>query len=111
MLRIKAWLVLVRNAMRDYLDVVALADRLGDKAAPVLVTLDDYYADQVGAGGARLATQLARQLAEPRPYDLSAIDLEHYRRLEPRWRDWDRVAQAARALATQVVSAVAEQEG
>ena len=37
MLRIKAWLVLRRNATRDYLDVVALADRLGSEAAAGVV--------------------------------------------------------------------------
>ena len=63
MLRIKAWLVLIRNATRDYLDVVALAHRLGPGAARVLSELDHYYADQQGAGGSRVATQVARQLA------------------------------------------------
>lgn len=59
---------LVRNATRDYLDVVAIADRLGlPLAARVLLRLDDYYADQIGAGGRRVATQVAKQLMEPRP--------------------------------------------
>lgn len=60
MARIKAWLVLRRNATRDYLDLVALAERLGSDAAPVLVELDGWYADQIGPGGARVATQLAK---------------------------------------------------
>jgi hypothetical protein len=80
MLRIKAWLVLLRNSMRDYIDVVALADRLGPTAPAVLSSIDDYYADQIGPDGARVATQLARQLADPRPYDLSDVDLKNYRR-------------------------------
>src|SRR5439155_758414 len=43
--RIKAWLCLMRNATRDYLDFVALADRMGERAAAAVVaTLDDYYA-------------------------------------------------------------------
>jgi len=99
-LRIKAWLVLRRNATRDYLDVVALADRLGfDPAATVALGLDDYYEDQLGPGGRRVATQLAKQLAEPAPYDLSDVDLGHYRRLEARWRDWAAVVDASRRLA------------
>jgi hypothetical protein len=40
MARIKAWLVLRRNATRDYLDLVALSVRLGDRAAAVLVELE-----------------------------------------------------------------------
>src|SRR3990172_6009813 len=78
-LRIKAWLILRRNATRDYLDFVALADRLGvDAAASLALGLDDFYEDQIGAGGRRIATQLAKQLADPAPYDLSHIDLLTY---------------------------------
>ena len=100
-LRIRAWLVLDRNATRDYLDVVALAERLGERrAAEVLLELDDYYADQQGEGGMRVATQVAKQLAEPRPYDLDSVDLERYRQLAPRWRRWVNVADASRRLAT-----------
>lgn len=100
MLRIKAWLVLRRNATRDYLDVVALADRIGEEiAVPVLAGLDEYYEDQQGAGGRRVATQLAKQLAAPRPYDLSDVDLRRYRKLDRRWRDWAEVERACRRLA------------
>ena len=112
MLRIKAWLVLRRNATRDYLDVVALADRLGyERAARVALELDVYYEDQVGAGGRRIATQLARQLAEPAPYDLSDVDLRSYRRLDPRWREWRAVTDASAALAAAMLTALAEEAG
>lgn len=105
--RLKAWLVLRRNATRDYLDLVALADRLGPhEAASAVLSLDDYYADQIGPEGKRVATQLAKQLAEPAPYDLSGIDLHHYRRLDRRWRDWDNVVAAARRLAADVLDLV-----
>jgi hypothetical protein len=101
MLRIKAWLVLRRNATRDYVDVVALAERLGaEEAARTALELDAYYDDQRGPGGRRIAMQLARQLAEPAPYDLSDVDLQTYRSLEPRWRDWGEVTAACGALAT-----------
>lgn len=108
MTRIKAWLVLVRNATRDYLDFVALADRLGPNAVPALLSIDRYYEDQQGPSGARVATQMARQLAEPRPYDLGDVDLQHYRRLDPRWRDWTTVADACRALSVAMLDALAE---
>lgn len=107
MARIKAWLVLRRNATRDYLDVVALAERLGPEAAQVLVGLDDYYADQTGPDGRRVATQLAKQLAEPTPYDLSDVDLRRYRKLEKRWRDWDEVVRACRGLAARMLDTLA----
>ncbi len=91
-------------------DVVALAERLGvERAAQVLLELDAYYEDQVGAGGRRVATQLARQLAEPAPYDLSAVDLRSYRRLEPRWQEWDAVVGACGALASAMLTSLSEE--
>jgi hypothetical protein len=109
MTRLKGWLVLVRNATRDYLDVAALADRVGSAAADVLLSIDEYYADQRGPGGARVATQLARQLAEPRPYDLSEVDLQHYRRLDRRWRDWTTVVDACRTLSVAMLDRLSEE--
>ena len=107
--RIKAWLALRRNATRDYLDVVALGERLGGRdAARVIVGMDDYYEDQIGPGGRRIATQLAKQLADPAPYDLSDVDLAHYRRLEGRWRDWENVVSAAQGLAAEVLDLMTE---
>lgn len=106
--RIKAWLCLVRNATRDYLDVVALADHLGrEAAADVLLSLDDYYEDQRGPGGRRVATQVAKQLAEPTPGDLGDVDLASYRRLQPRWQSWAAVADASRALAVAILDRTA----
>jgi hypothetical protein len=110
-LRIKAWLVLDRNATRDYLDVVALAERLGgEAAAETLLELDRFYADQHGPGGRRVATQVAKQLAEPRPYDLDDVDLSTYKRLDERWQRWDAVAVACRDLAVRTLRALAAEE-
>lgn len=111
MTRVKGWLVLRRNATRDYLDVVALADRLGPAAAEVAAGIDAYYEDQAGPGGRRVATQLAKQLADPAPYDLSDVDLRRYRRLEARWQDWDAVAAACAALAGGMLDVVAAEGG
>jgi len=60
-LRIKAYLIVRRNQARDFLDVAALADRLGtSRAAAVLARIDEYYADQHGAGEG-VATPLTRK--------------------------------------------------
>lgn len=102
--RIKAWLCLIRNATRDYLDFAALADRLGEEAAAeVVASLDDYYADQIGPGGRRVSTQVAKQLAEPCPGDLAEIDLRFYREVLPRWQTWDAVAAACGRVAVRVL--------
>jgi hypothetical protein len=92
MLRVKAWLALSRNQTRDYLDVAALADRIGlDEAAAVLRGIDDYYAD-VNRQPEAVATQLVRQLADPRPRDAEVTtQLASYKALEPRWREWSAV--------------------
>jgi len=108
MARIKAWLCLMRNATRDYLDFVALADSLGEEEAPALIAaLDEYYVDQRGRGGRRVATQAAKQLAEPAPFDLSEVDLASYRNLDPRWQDWEAVAAACRRVALGVLDNLA----
>jgi hypothetical protein len=99
-LRVKAYLIVRRNRTRDYLDVAALADRHGlERAARVLATIDRYYADQ-HEGGDGVATQLARQLAEPRPRDSRTTrQLSRYERLDRRWHDWSSVVAVCNALA------------
>lgn len=107
--RIKTWLCMMRNATRDYVDFAALAHRLGpEAAAEVVLSLDDYYADQRGAGGRRIATQAAKQLAEPRPDDLDRVDLRFYRELDRRWQDWGAVADACQRVAVRVLGRAAE---
>lgn len=106
MLRVKAWMVVHRNATRDHLDVVALADHAGvDAAGTVLAGMDDYYEDQ-RRGGTGVTTQLVRCLAEPAPHDLAAVDLQAYRGLRTRWQDWGEVVRVARQLSAAIVAAV-----
>lgn len=108
MLRVKAWMIVYRNATRDFLDVAALATRFGlDASGRVLARLDDYYADQ-HENGRGVVTQLARMLAEPRPYDLDAVDLAAYRELAARWQDWDQVRAACAGLGLAVLAAVVD---
>jgi hypothetical protein len=103
-LRVKAFLILRRNQTRDYLDVAALADRMGiDHAAVTLLNIDQYYADQHEAGDG-VASQLARQLAEPAPKDgLTTRNLRQYKNLAARWQEWDEVVSVCRRLATTMV--------
>jgi hypothetical protein len=103
-LRIKAWLALSRNETRDYLDIAALADRIGlDEAAAVLRGMDDYYAD----GDPRpepVATQLLRQLADPQPRDAEvAGQLAGGKALERRRQEWPAVEAALADLAERIL--------
>jgi hypothetical protein len=104
-LRIKGYLVVRRNQVRDYLDVAALSDRAGiAHAAEVLRRIDSYYADQRGGDSEGVATQLARQLADPRPADTRTIkQLGQYKGLEPRWTDWKNVTDVCRSVAVEMV--------
>lgn len=104
-LRIKAFLIVRRNQTRDFLDVAALADRMGtDHAAAVLTGIDAYYADQHGTGDG-VASQVARQLAEPRPKDARTTrELRRYKQLDPRWHDWRAVMAACAAIAERMVT-------
>ena len=65
-LRIKAALVLKRNATRDYLDFVALATRLGDsRAVEKLQDFDTLYPQPNGESAVlQLQIQLAKKLSE-----------------------------------------------
>ena len=92
-LRIKGVLILRRNATRDYLDFVALADYMGDDSfIGALRSFDELYPQPTGESALQ---QLQIQLAQPLPYDLDAVNLAEYKSLDPRWHDWQRV----RALA------------
>jgi hypothetical protein len=104
MLRIKAWLALSRNQTRDYLDIAALADRIGlDDAAAVLAGIDEYYAD-INRRPEAVATQLVRQLADPRPRDAEVTtQLASYKALDPRWHDWPAVEAVLADLAERML--------
>ena len=85
-LRIKGVLILKRNATRDYLDFVALADRLGDeKLIEALQSFDRLYPQPNEESALQ---QLQIQLAQPLPYDLEELSLAEYKNLAPRWQNW-----------------------
>jgi hypothetical protein len=91
-LRIKAVLILKRNATRDYLDFVALQHRLGEDAViEAMRSFDRLYPQPNGESALQ---QLLVQLAEPRPYDLEETRLSEYKQLDPRWHDWNEVRAA-----------------
>ena len=99
-LRIKAYLIVKRNQTRDFLDVAALSDRFGTEwSAGVLAGIDDYY-DATAGDGTAVASQLVRQLGEPRPKDQRTTrQLSAYKNLAPRWHSWQSVVAQCQALA------------
>lgn len=95
-LRIKAYLIVKRNFVRDYLDVAALSAAAGiPRAAAVLADADAYYTDPQKAERS-FSAQLVQQLGNPRPHDTTQIGrLSSYKGLVARWQDW-------RAVCTQL---------
>lgn len=99
-LRVKAFLIVQRNYVRDYLDVVALADHLGfDGAADILGSIDDYYRDRSNEWGSVL-TALVAALADPGPNDVDVIDeLPRYKGLDEQYHDWAGIVERCQRLA------------
>jgi hypothetical protein len=98
MLRIKAVLILKRNATRDYLDFAALADHMGnDDIIQALRRFDTLYPQPNGESALQ---QLQIQLASPLPYDLRDVNLSMYKHLAPKWHDWSAVQSVCAACAT-----------
>lgn len=100
-LRIKAVLILRRNATRDYLDFVALADAMGDDAVvQALSRFDQLYPQPNGQSAMQ---QLQVQLAKPLPYDLEETRLSEYKNLAVRWHDWHQIEAVALRLAVRLL--------
>jgi hypothetical protein len=103
MLRMKAFLLVERNATRDYLDVAALSHHLGlARSAAAPERMNDLYAEFAGEGGDMLTTVITK-LAAPDPYDLTEVDLTEYQGIVEPWKDWRAVEEQCRALAVQIL--------
>ena len=99
-LRIKAVLILKRNATRDYLDFVALAEHMGsEEVTNALRQFDAMYAQ---SNGESALMQLQIQLAIAMPYDLDEMQpaLADYKNLDVRWHNWDTVKAVCESTAT-----------
>ena len=100
MLRIKAILILRRNATRDYLDFTAMANSLGDeKTLEALRSFDALYPQPNGESAYQ---QLQIQLSNPVPYDLDDVDLSEYKHLVPELQDWNFITARCRHLAMEM---------
>lgn len=103
-LRIKAYLLVKRNQTRDYIDVAALADRFGtDWAATTLTDIDSFY-DEGTPGDSAVASQVVRQLGQPRPADSrTTANLGQYKELDPKWQSWPAIVSQCEAIADAMV--------
>lgn len=102
MLRVKSYLLVQRNQVRDYLDVVALSE-IVDDASTVLAAIDVYYDDRSQSEDSVL-TALVQRLSEPNPRDHEVTrELAAYKGLDPRWHRWATVVAACERLADEIV--------
>lgn len=104
-LRIKAFLIVDRNATRDFLDVAALSHHIGlKKSVAALERMQGLYAEFAGENGDVL-TSLVVKLTVPEPYDLTDIDLSEYKGIVAPWNSWRAVQEQCAALAAALIGA------
>jgi hypothetical protein len=93
MLRVKAFLLLERRATRDYVDVAALVQSIGEAAAvQALSYLNAVYRR---SGAQTVATRFAES-CEAEPVDLAHVTLTSYKGLQRPFNDWRFVAETCR---------------
>jgi hypothetical protein len=103
MARIKAWLLVTRHMVRDYLDSVVLFERLGeDGVAAAMQPFDEIYAQPSGTSP---LAEVAERLAAAAPRDIADINLKQYRALRPPWNDWEHLTRRGRYWAQHVARA------
>lgn len=101
-------MILKRNATRDYLDFVALADHMGaDGVAKALQSFDRLY---LQSNGESPLQQLQVQLANAVPYDLEETELSEYKSLAPRWHEWAVVKAACSHMSIVIFDRVCDLE-
>ncbi|MDR2999693.1 MAG: hypothetical protein LBU89_00390 [Fibromonadaceae bacterium] len=103
-LRIKAFLIVKRNQMRDYLDFAALSDKIGiDACVRVINSIDDYYTDE-SRNDKPVLSQLVRQLMEAIPKDKSNIKLlPNYKGTLEKWKDWNYIVEICKKVAMEIM--------
>ena len=99
---------MTRNATRDYVDFVTLADRLGNaQLTTAMHPFDQLYPQDNGQSPLQ---QLTSQLANALPYDLQQTDLSIYKNLALRWHDWHTVKTACAHIATAMFDGICDIE-
>ena len=109
MVRTKGWMIVSRNATRDYIDFAALAKYIGiEDAIDVLKDFNYYYSDLIRGKQASPIVQLVRQLAEPKPCDLDQIDLSQYKGIQPPFDSWVNIQKICEEISVALGDTLAE---
>jgi hypothetical protein len=103
MIRTKGWMIISRNATRDFIDFAALAKHMGIKeATEVFSDFNAFYSDLIRGGQSLPIVQLIRQLAEPKPGDLEKIDLSLYKGIQPPYDSWGFIVKICEEISVQL---------
>ncbi len=109
MVRTKGWMIVSRNATRDYIDFAALAKYIGiEEVIDVLKNFNSYYSDLIRGKQASPIVQLVRQLAEPKPCDLDQIDLSQYKGIQPPFDSWVNIQKICEEISVALGDTLAE---
>lgn len=107
MARIKAWLLVTRNTVRDYLDTTVLLERLQEpRALEAVSSLDVLYRQPSGAS---VRAELVERLASAHPGDLAQVELSSYKGLVAPWNDWRHVARTGRRWGVRLAGELARE--
>jgi hypothetical protein len=108
MARIKAWLLVIRHTVRDYLDTVVLFERLGDSGvARAMRSFDEIYRQPSRTSP---LAEVADRLAAAAPGDAADVDLRRYRALQAPWTDWTYVTRRGKHWAEVIARVVLEED-
>ena len=103
MIRTKGWMIVSRNATRDYIDFAALAKNMGtEDTVEILIDFDDFYSDLIRGSQASPIVQLIRQLAEPKPGDLEQINLSQYKGIQPPFDSWEYIVKICEEISVEL---------
>jgi len=107
MIRTKGWMIISRNATRDYIDFAALAKHVGIKeATEALSDFNDFYSDLIRGSQALPIVQLIRQLAEPKPGDFDQIDLSLYKGIQAPFDSWEFIQKICEKISVELADRV-----
>jgi hypothetical protein len=109
LIRIKAFLIIKRNQVRDYLDFAALCDKTGiQTSAHILDKLDEYYTDdypELLTHEKPALSQLLRQLCNPQPKDHRSIEqLPDYKGALKKWKSWSFIVEICNHVAKEIIN-------
>ncbi len=93
MARIKAWMLVTRHTVRDYLDTIVLLERLGSDVQAAMKSFDEIYRQDNGSSP---LSEVAERLAAASPSDAAEVELSTYKDLVAPWNGWEHLVARGR---------------